>query len=96
MQLDYCDLCNSIIHGKKYTMLVVEETVSDNFSKMSDILGSNYTSKYYKEKTKTICSKCKNIIDSIFYEKQIALKEITQEIRRLYKLSGTERPKSDE
>ena len=87
MKVSYCDLCGCPIHDERYIMVVLEDRILED--KTANFYSGNMSSIQDVEK-KEICSECKVIIDTLFEEKQKALKKITKEIKRLYSLSSTD------
>ena len=87
VKVSYCDLCGCPIHKTRYLMVVLADAVLDE----SEITQYANNFNHFKDiDKKEICSECKIIIDTLFEEKQKALKKITQVIKRLYSLSASD------
>lgn len=88
VKVSYCDLCGCPIHKTRYLMVVLADEVLGE-REMNAYNNANFN--HFKDiEKKEICSECKIIIDTLFEEKQKALKKITQEIKRLYSLSASD------
>jgi len=84
MRLFYCDLCGCPIKNVSYYMV---KGMTGGTSTIKQVHNLQDVTK------KEICEKCKNIVDRLFENRAHALKDISREIRMLFKLTSYKKNK---
>ena len=90
MQVQYCDLCGSVITRNNYYSLYIREPGIKNFDNEEEYWAA--VVKLQKE-VKEICPTCKHIFDKIFELRIKRLSELTEEINNIYNLPSVKNPK---
>jgi hypothetical protein len=90
MNVNYCDLCASILKEGNFYMLYVSEPRDRDFKGMEEYL--EYM-KRVEGAVKEICPSCKYIFDKMFELRLQRLSELTEEINLTYNLKAKLNPK---
>ena len=79
MKVNYCDLCDCPIHGKRYTLTITEDEVHSD---------SNFQTFLKNKSTKEVCGSCKTLFDKLFLNRKKGLVDLAEYIKDLFELKS--------